>query len=61
MMYVRICAGTGDVVSQGGHRPHQSRQQRPPDRDTSPAALPSAPIQRREILGGVISEYHIAV
>ena len=43
-----------------GHRPHQSRQQRPPDQD-KPAVTPlDAPVQRRKILGGVISEYHRA-
>jgi transposase InsO family protein len=43
-----------------GHRPHQSRQQRPPDRDASPVAPPGTQVQRRKILGGVISEYHTA-
>ncbi len=43
-----------------GHRPHQSRQQRPPDRNTSPVAPPGAQVQRRKILGGVISGYHTA-
>jgi putative transposase len=43
-----------------GHRPHQSRQQRPPHHDT-PAVVPSgAPVQRRQILGGVINEYYRA-
>jgi putative transposase len=43
-----------------GHRPHQSRQQRPPDHD-EPAAVPlGAPVQRRKVLGGVISEYYRA-
>ena len=43
-----------------GHRPHQSRQQRPPDQD-APAVVPlDAPVQRRKILGGVINEYHRA-
>jgi len=42
------------------HRPHQSRQQRPPDQDTQPATSPNLPVQRRKILGGVISEYHQA-
>jgi hypothetical protein len=44
-----------------GHRPHQSRQQRPPDRDASPVAPLGAQVQRRKILGGVISEYHTRV
>jgi transposase InsO family protein len=43
-----------------GHRPHQSRQQRPPDHD-EPAAVPlGAPVQRRKVLDGVISEYYRA-
>ncbi len=43
-----------------GHRPHQSRQQRPPDQD-EPVVMPlDAPVQRRKVLGGVISEYHRA-
>jgi putative transposase len=43
-----------------GHRPHQSRRQRPPDHN-QPVVVPlSAPVQRREVLGGVINEYHRA-
>jgi putative transposase len=43
------------------HRPHQSRQQRPPDYDDDQAAAPlNLPVQRREVLGGVINEYHRA-
>jgi transposase InsO family protein len=43
------------------HRPHQSRQQRPPDYDDDQAAAPlNLPVQRREVLGGMINEYHRA-
>jgi hypothetical protein len=42
------------------HRPHQSRDQRPPDaKDTGPAVvdLASERVRRRKILDGLISEY----
>ena len=43
-----------------GHRPHQSRQQRPPDHD-GPVVVPlGRPVQRWKVLGGVINEYHRA-
>ena len=42
------------------HRPHQSRQQRPPDHDTPAVVPPGAPVQRRQILGGIINEYYTA-
>ncbi len=38
-----------------GHRPHQSRQQRPPDLDTSVVVPLTSPVQRRKILSGVIA------
>jgi transposase InsO family protein len=43
-----------------GHRPHQSRQQRPPDQKAQVSALLNLPIQRRKVLGGVINEYYQA-
>jgi len=43
-----------------GHRPHQSRQQRPPDQDMQIVVPLGAPVQRRRVLGGVINEYYRA-
>jgi putative transposase len=43
-----------------GHRPHQSRQQRPPDHDEPVVVSLAAPVQHRKVLGGVINEYHRA-
>jgi hypothetical protein len=42
------------------HRPHQSRQQRPPDQDGQTKAPLDLPVQRRKVLGGVINEYYRA-
>jgi hypothetical protein len=45
-----------------GHRPHQSRQQRPPDSEAQPvrdvADLRS--VRRKPVVAGVINEYHHA-
>jgi putative transposase len=43
-----------------GHRPHQSRQQRPPDQNVQVSAPLNLPVQRRQVLGGVINEYYQA-
>jgi transposase len=53
------------LVHYNGHRPHQSRCQRPPDLETQPirdAAELTDPrtIRRRPVVAGVISEYHPA-
>jgi hypothetical protein len=42
------------------HRPHQSRQQRPPDHDDQADVPLDLPVQRRKVLGGVINEYYRA-
>jgi putative transposase len=42
------------------HRPHQSRQQRPPDQETQTPAPLNLPVRRRTALGGIISEYYQA-
>ncbi len=42
------------------HRPHQSRQQRPPDQEIQTAAPLNLPVRRRTVLGGMISEYYQA-
>jgi putative transposase len=43
-----------------GHRPHQGLQQEPPHRRPGQAVDITARIERREVLGGLISEYHRA-
>jgi transposase InsO family protein len=43
-----------------GHRPHQSRQQRPPDYDPEAVVPLDGPVQRRKVLGGLINEYYRA-
>ena len=40
------------------HRPHQSRQQRPPDQEGHVSVPLDVPVQRRKVLGGVINEYY---
>jgi hypothetical protein len=43
-----------------GHRPHQSRRQRPPDHDDQGSPPLNLPVQPRKVLGGVINEYYRA-
>jgi putative transposase len=46
-----------------GHRPHQGREQRPPDRDALPAPvadLGAVRVRRRKVLHGLINEYEQA-
>ncbi len=43
-----------------GHRPHQSRQQRPPDHDCQASPPLDLPVRRRKVLNGVINEYYQA-
>jgi transposase InsO family protein len=43
-----------------GHRPHQGRQQESPLRQPGRAVDITARIERRQVLGGLISEYHRA-
>jgi putative transposase len=43
-----------------GHRPHQGLQQEPPLRGSGHAVDITARIERRQVLGGIISEYRRA-
>ena len=43
-----------------GHRPHQSLQQEPPQRQPGNTIDITARIERRQVHGGLISEYHRA-
>jgi putative transposase len=57
--YLRAVLGTY-AGHYDGHRPHQSRNQRPADRDEVVVIPLDAPVQRRKVLGHVINEYHRA-
>jgi putative transposase len=48
------------AIHDNRHRPHQSRQQRPPAQSGQPDAPLNLPVKRREVLGGVINEYYQA-
>ena len=42
------------------HRPHQSRQQCPPDQDCQASPPLNLPARRRKVLNGLINEYYQA-
>ncbi|MGW6505252.1 integrase core domain-containing protein [Nonomuraea angiospora] len=53
------------LIPYNGHRPHQSRQQRPPDIATQPShdvadLSDQRTIRRKPVVAGMISEYHHA-
>jgi putative transposase len=43
-----------------GHRPRQSRQQRPPGHDGQAGPSLDLPVRRHKVPGGVINEYYRA-
>jgi transposase InsO family protein len=51
---------TGYVRHDNSHRPHQALQQEPPLREPGHAVDITARIERRQVLGGLISEYRRA-
>ena len=50
------------VAHYNGHRPHQSRRQRPPDMQAQPArdVAELRSVRRKPVVAGVINEYHHA-
>jgi transposase InsO family protein len=50
------------LIHYNRHRPHQSRQQRPPDIETQPAwdVTDLRSVRRRSVVAGLINEHHRA-
>ncbi len=50
------------LIHYNGHRPHQSRQQRPPEIETQPSwdVADLRSVRRRPVVTGLINEYHRA-
>ena len=50
------------MIHYNGHRPHQSRQQRPPDIETQPVpdVVGLRAVRRKPVVAGAINEYHHA-
>lgn len=50
------------LIHYNGHRPHQSRHQRPPDIETQPSwdVADLRSVRRRPVVTGLINEYHHA-
>ena len=50
------------LIHYNGHRPHQSRQQRPPEIETQPSwdVADLRSVRRRAVVTGLINEYHRA-
>jgi putative transposase len=50
----------GVAAHYNGHRPHQGRDQRAPNDDPDRVIDLAAAIRRRQVLGGLVNEYHRA-
>jgi putative transposase len=56
-----LCGVLAEYVRHyNGHRPHQALQQAPPLREPGHTVDFSARIERRQVLGGLVSEYRRA-